>query len=176
MLDTYEVRAGAVILQYITSIIFFILAGVISDRYGRKIAILIGFVMLGFSYFLVPSIETPAIDYTVSIFSGAAWGLIMIPFLFTISGDIGPEGGREIYYAISGVFWMVIETGFTFISSAVTILFPINILSSFLSIIMFVTVIPMLLIPETLPRNKISDRRINDYFERVLKTLEEKET
>ena len=173
MLETYEVRAGAMIVQYIASIIFFILAGIFSDYYGRKPTILIGFVMLGFSYFLVPSVETPIIDYTVSIFSGIAWSCIMVPFLFTISGDLSPEGGREAYYAISGLFWMIIETGFTFISSVMILTIQIGIVSSILSMVMFLAVIPLLYIPETLPKNKISDRRISNYFERVLKTLEE---
>ena len=173
MLETYEVRAGAVMVQYIASIIFFIVAGIVSDYYGRKPTLLIGFVMLGFSYFLVPSIETPAIDYTVSVFSGIAWSFIMVSFLFTIVGDLSPNGGRETYFAISGLFWMVIETGFTFISSVVSLSFGISIVSSILSLVMFLAVIPLLSIPETLPRNKIRDRRISDYFERVIKTLEE---
>jgi MFS family permease len=175
MLDTYEVRPGAVMVQYLASIIFFFISGVVSDYYGRKTTIIVGFVLLGLSYFLVPSIETELIDYSMSIFSGAAWSFIMVPLLFSIAGDLGPKGGREPYYAISGLFWMVIETGFTFISSVVELTLDISIVSSILSLVMFLAVIPLLSIPETLPRSKISDRRISDYFERVLLTLEEED-
>jgi len=173
MAPTTTVTALAVLVKYIGSIIFFIIAGIMADRYGRKITLLIGYVMLGLTYFLFPTIDNPIMDITISLFSGIAWSFILVSFLFTIVGDLSQEGSREFYFAISGLIWMVIETGFAFVSSIVTPVIPLSTLSSILSLVMFLSVIPLLTLQETLPRSKIRDRRISNYFERVLKTIEE---
>jgi hypothetical protein len=70
---------------------------------------------------------------------------------------------------------MVIETSLAFVSGAYTFLFPISIVSSIISLSMFLSVIPLLYASETIPLNKLVDRRLSDYFENVLKLLEVKE-
>jgi hypothetical protein len=175
IIEVSELTEIATLVMYLSSCIFCIIAGVISDYYGRKPALLIGFVILGIVYSVVPYMKSPAIDVFSSLLTGMAWSFIMVSFLFTIVGDIGPLGCREIYYAISGIMWMVIETSMAFVSSVVTLQFPITIVSSILSLSMFLSVIPLLYASETIPQNKLVDRRLSNYFENVLKLLEVKE-
>ena len=99
----------------------------------------------------------------------------MVSFLFTIVGDLSLEGCREIFFAINGTLWMVIETSLAFAANVISIPIPVNIISSLLSVSMFLSVIPLLYAPETLPSSKIVDRRISNYLQKVLKILEVKE-
>lgn len=172
MIEVSELSQFATLIQYLSSCIFCILAGIISDYYGRKPTLLIGFVILGVAYSLAPYMINPTIDILSSFFTGIAWSFIMVSFLFTIVGDLSPMGCREIYYAVSGIFWMVIETSLAFVSSVFTILLPVSIVSSILSVSMFLSVIPLLYSSETIPQNKLVDRRISAYFEKVLELLE----
>lgn len=165
----------ATVIQFLSSCIFCIVAGIVADYYGRKPGLLIGFVVLGIVYSLVPYMKVPFIDILTSFLNGMAWSFIMVSFLFTIVGDLSPLGCKEIYYAISGIMWLVIETSFAFISSVVTFQFPITIVSTILSLSMFLSVIPLLYSSETIPPGKIVDRRLNNYFEKVLKILDKKE-
>ena len=99
----------------------------------------------------------------------------MVSFLFTIVGDLSIKGCREFFFAINGTLWMVIETSLAFLSTVITILIPVSIISSILSVSMFLSVIPLLYAPETLPQSKIVDRRISNYLQKVLKILEVKD-
>ena len=168
-----EISAASVVVKYVGSIVFFIVAGIITDYYGRKPALLLGFVLLGFSYFMFPAISSPLIDLIVGLFTGVAWSFIMVSFLFTVVGDLSAGGSRAVYFAVSGVLWILIETGFAFVSGIVHLRLPVGVVSSILSLVMFLCIMPLLYLPETLPRSKIVDRRMSDYFERVLKALED---
>jgi MFS family permease len=172
MVQPSEIESLAELIKYIGSSIFFIISGIISDYYGRKIALLIGFVSLGFSYSLWPFISISYIEIIASLFSGIAWASIMVAFLFTIVGDLSPKKEREIYFAISGILWMFIESSFAILSSLTEIMLPVTFVSSILSISMFLAVIPLIFAKETLPYDKMIDRRMSDYFEKVLKLLE----
>ena len=97
----------------------------------------------------------------------------MVSFLFTVVGDLSAGGSRAVYFAVSGVLWILIETGFAFVSGIVHLRLPVGVVSSILSLVMFLCIMPLLYLPETLPRSKIVDRRMSDYFERVLKALED---
>lgn len=171
MVENSELAGISTLIKFASSCIFCLVAGTLADYYGRKPAFLIGFVILGVSYSLNPYINNPLFDILTSLLSGSAWSFIMVSYLFTIVGDLGPHGGKEIYYAISGVNWMVIETSFAFLSSVSYLVLPIGIISTILSASMFIAVIPLLYATETLPEKKIADRLLSNYFNKVLELL-----
>jgi MFS family permease len=175
MVEYSDMSQIAAIITPITSCIFFIVSGIMADYYGRKPTLLLGFVFLGFTYSMVPYMSNPLIDLLSAFLTGVAWSCLLSSLFFTIMGDLGRENFSELYYAISGTSYMIIEMGLALFASSFSINFSVSLLSSILSISMFSSVFPLLYAPETLPENKILDRRMSNYLERVFKVLETEE-
>jgi MFS family permease len=163
------------IFQYIGALLFGITSGVMADRIGRKQPLIIGFVILGISYALVGVLTTPQSLLTMISLSGIGWGSIMVVFLWTILGDISPAGSRERYYALGFVVPTLFEALFQFISANTLVTISAGIISSTLSVFLFLSVVPLMLAKETLPEEKIGDRKLRDYLKKIGKLLEDKE-
>jgi len=160
------------IVKFLTSSIFLIISGILADKYGRKLPLLIGFVMLGLTFALYPFLQNPIIYIFATMISGIAWSSILVSYLFVILGDLSPEGSRDKYYSLGVITSMFFEFFAIFIIGYYEYYIPTGIGSSILSVSLFLSVIPLLYAPETLPQEKMENRKINDYLNRVMKILE----
>ena len=160
------------IIKFLVSSIFLIISGILADKYGRKLPLLIGFVMLGLTFALYPFLQNPIIYLFATMISGIAWSSILVSYLFVILGDLSPEGSRDKYYALGVISSLFFEFFALFILGYYEYYIPTGIGSSILSVSLFLSVIPLLYASETLPRENMENRKINDYLNRVMKLLE----
>jgi len=162
-------------LMYVGVAFAGLISGFVSDRFGRKKAIIFGISALGISYALYGVASSTETYLLTQIFLGASWGIIFVNYFMTVIGDFASTGSRERYYAVGGVVLflnMALQLSSEVFSLAV---YP-SVVSSILSIVLFVAVIPLLYAPETLPRDKIRARKFKKYLKKVKKLVEEEET
>lgn len=162
------------VLPYGVGGIFAFISGILADRLGRKVPIIIGLVLLGASYTFL-GLSTSAFSWLVHLaVSGVAWGFIMVAYL-AVPGDLAFKGSKERFYAVGTIFPFIMYMGF----SGATVFFgvgaPTTILSTILSIILFVSVIPVLFASETLPENKMRARQLREYLSKVSQRVAESE-
>jgi len=107
------------------------------------------------------------------LFQGIAWGFILVCYQWIILGDLAKDYQCDKYYAIGLVIPPLIETLFLSYSTVVQPTISPNLVASILSIIMFISVLPLLFAPETLPDELIQDRRFKEYMRKVMEIVEE---
>ena len=168
--DIYNMLSGLV--QLLGSSILLIIGGILVDRYGRKLTLLIGFIALGSSFALYNFLTIPTIYVVTSLLSGMAWGSIIVSFLFVILGDYSTPGKGDIFYSLGVSITMIFDVFSTIAKGYSLTEFQTGIISPIISFALFFSVIPLLYAPETLPYEKIADRKVNDYLNKVLKILD----
>jgi MFS family permease len=150
-----------------------LLSGFLADRSGRKQPLILGFVALGISYaFVGVSTSIPNLLIMI-ILSSIGWGFITVIVQWVVFGDLAPQGGEEKYYALALSIYPIFEAFFQFLNGILNIDISPNVVALFVSVIMFISLIPLIHISETLPDNLIKDRRFKTYIEKVFKILEE---
>lgn len=172
-LDYDSISAIGSVVQYASCGIFALIAGTISDYFGRKQPIIIGLILLGASYTLMGIVVHPVSWFIVLAFSGIAWGFLMVSLAMTAIGDLGTHGSREKMYALASVIPLLGHMSFSTIANLFNLQIPANIISSFLSLILFLSIIPILRAKETLQESKIRGRKMKDYAEKVGKIIQE---
>ena len=156
---------------YVCAALFAVVSGVVADRFGRKLPIIIGIVMGGISFAIL--------GFSVSSFSflvsnsvlGVAWGFLLVVYL-AIPGDIALSFAKEKFYALGTITPLILYLG---ISAVPRSKFVVNIsqISSILSILLFLAVIPIILAKETLPENKMNNRKLKEYMIKLGKVLQD---
>jgi MFS family permease len=160
-------------LLYAAALIFGLTSGVIADRNGRKLPHILGVIALGIAYALVGITSTPQSWFATIAISGVGWGFLMVAYQWTVLGDISPVGSREKFYAVGFIVPTIVETVFQFISSRVSGEVNISWITAALSVFLFISIFPLLMAKETLPENKMQDRRLRDYLKKVTEAIEE---
>ena len=164
-------------LEFFITIFTALAAGFLADRIGRKQPMIAGLVILGIGYAffgLVASVES---YLTYLIVEGIAWGLIAVIYMQVILGDISADSGsKERYYAVGGLMIpFLTRTAFSVGQELTGLTVPVSWLSTVLSIITFLSVIPLLRAPETLPEQLIRKRQIKEHIDKVGKAISESE-
>ena len=160
-------------LRYIFIAVFGLVSGGVADRIGRRWPIRIGLVALGLSFALLGFSMSWSSVVIYLATSGIAWGLFFTIFL-AIPGDLSTPYSREKYYAIGyvlpigGLFALSTIPGWAIFSNANT-----SSLSQIFSIIIFLAIIPTLQAKETLPEEKIKDRKLKEHMENIEKIIKE---
>jgi MFS transporter, ACDE family, multidrug resistance protein len=164
-------------VQFVGTIVTLPIAGLLADRLGRRNLIIGGLLMLGVSYVVFGVVNTLAMYTIYSIISGVAWGLMAVGYMIVILGDISSKyNPKEKFYALGGILIpLLIFPIFLAIQQLSHIQVPLNSLSSVLSIVIFLSIIPALRAPETLSENKIHDRRLQEHLKKVEDLLKESE-
>ena len=171
-----SVRAIGVPLAYVCIALFGLVAGIAADRFGRRQPIIISFVMLGvsfalLSFYLIP--ETLLIHYVAY---GLAWGFLFTLYL-AVPGDLSYPGSKEKFYAIGTMIPLVVYMGLS--EAPDLLLIPeisVSLLSPILSIILFLSTIPVFRAAETLPEKLMRKRKIKEHLKEIGKVvLESKE-
>jgi|APSaa5957512576_1039674.scaffolds.fasta_scaffold25739_1 MFS family permease len=172
--DAYvDVFATGPILFFLATCFFGVLSGFLADRSGRKLPLILGFITLGTAYAFVGISVAPSNIMLLYLFQGIAWGFILVCYQWIILGDLAKDYQCDKYYAIGLVIPPLIETLFLSYSTVVQPTISPNLVASILSIIMFISVLPLLFAPETLPDELIQDRRFKEYMRKVMEIVEE---
>ena len=169
----YGINTIGIVLQYAGSTIFVFIAGVMADWFGRKQPIIIGLVMLGISYAFLGYAGSEASWLVVMVTSGIAWGLIVISYS-AVLGDLAAPGSRERFFALGGIMnSFILQVIFLTLAQTLNFSVPASVLSSALSIVLFLSVIPVLRAKETLPESRIRAKRMKQYIDKVGKLVQE---
>jgi MFS family permease len=167
------VNSVSVYILFIGTSIFGLISGFLADRSGRKQPLIIGFVALGISYAFVGVSTTPNNLLIMIGLSSVGWGFITVILQWVVFGDLAPVGGEEKYYAIGLATYPLFEAIFQFLEGILNLNVAPNVVALFVSIVMFISVIPLLFVPETLPDKLIKDRRFKEYLRKVFVVIEE---
>lgn len=164
-------------LRYVFIAVFGLLAGFMADRFGRKRIIYIGlivlgvaFAMLGFSLSYTNVLWLHRLWYVYLALSGVTWGSFFVVFL-TVPGDLSDLDSREKFYAlVAGLF----SAGAIPVPDFSGVL-PVNSLSQILSIILFLSIVPVLRAKETLEESKIQERKMKEHVEKIGEIIKQSE-
>ena len=147
-------------------------AGFMADRYGRKIPIITGLVLLGISFALLGAFTSSWSVLAYLVASGIAWGFLIVSYL-TVPGDIASVGAKEKFYALGAVVPLLVYMSLTSISDLAKVgIAPLS-LSSIFSIILFVSVVPVLLAVEPLPESNKQARKLKDHLSKLEKLMQD---
>lgn len=105
-----QLNAIVLIITAFTAVV----SGVLADRWGRSVLVLISVLLTAVFLFLMTGIETPQGFLTVKIIIGIVDGLALAPIAGLVR-DFSPQVGRGIAYA----FWTLGPVGGPFIANAV---------------------------------------------------------
>jgi MFS family permease len=158
------------ILRFTCIAVFGIISGIIADRLGRKPAIIIGLLVLGVSFFVlgIGMSEPTVIIYLTA--SGVAWGSFFAMYL-VVPGDLSISGSREKFYALITVLPLVLLGSIPYLPGLADYTRYSSVFSQVLSLILFLSIIPVLRAKETLPDIKMRERRLKDHIEKVGKLV-----
>jgi MFS family permease len=152
--------------------IFAIVGGVVADIAGRKRVVIAGFVMLGIEYAALSAFSSsPAALYLFLTFDGITWGLLFSVFFMAIWGDLGENYEKEKYYTLGGLPFILAAFLSTIVKPYASNI-PAPTAFSFASFFLFVSVIPLMYAPETLPEKNMKDRELKSYIEKAKKAKE----
>ena len=161
------------ILRYVIIAVFGLVSGVAADRLGRKNPIIAGLVILGVSFALLGfSFNYVSVLLYLAV-SGVAWGSFFVIFL-AVPGDLSVPGYSEKFYGLGYILPLGVLFGESSIpGSAFVSKFPASSFCLVLSVIILLSIIPVLLAKETLSTEKIRKRKIKEYMDKIGKLREE---
>jgi MFS family permease len=164
--DFYYLMIGPIIGSF-----FALIAGVLSDRVGRKRVILYGFVTLGIAYAVIGiAPDTLFSWYFFLTIESIATGILWVTFILILWGDLSQHGSREKYYVIGEAPYFL-----TFVIqqlSVPSVALPLYAAFSLASFFLFAAVLPLVYAPDTLPEKKIRLRRLRKYMDAAKKVKE----
>jgi MFS family permease len=159
-------------LRYICIAIFGLVAGSIADRFGRKQIIIIGLTMLGTGFALLGFNMSPESTLIYLTISGVAWGSFLSLFI-AVPGDLSIPSLREKFYAIGTIMPLAILLSLYTVPIGFLSGYPAASISQILSLIIFLSIIPVLRAKETLPKSRIIARRMREHIYKVEKLIQE---
>jgi MFS family permease len=156
-------------LEFFATIFTALAAGFIADRIGRKQPMMAGLVVLGIGYAFFGLVNSQDSYIVYLIVEGIAWGLIAVIYMQVILWDISANSGsKERYYALGGIMIPFLTRTVFLVGQEISgLTVAANSLSTILSIITFLSVIPLLRAPETLPENIMRERKLKKHVKDV---------
>jgi len=152
---------------------FALIAGVLSDRIGRKRVVLYGFATLGIAYAII-GIDPKAIFfwYFFLTLESISTGILWVLFILILWGDLSQSDTREKYFAIGAIPYFLTFIVQQLSGSYVTPIQPVTSIQTYLpffvaSFFLFLGVFPLMYAPETLSEKKIELRRLRKYVEKA---------
>jgi MFS family permease len=158
-------------LAYASIAIFGLIAGIVADRFGRKQPIIISFIMLGVSFGLLSFYLTPLTMLIYYITYGIAWGFLFTLYL-AVPGDLSYYGSKEKFYSLGTMLPLIVYMALSAAPQFLNIQVSASFLSPILSIIVFISVIPVLRASETLPESSVRKRKLEKHVEKLEKLIE----
>jgi MFS family permease len=158
-------------LRYVCIAIFGLISGFSADRYGRKQPIIIGLIILGISFAFLGFDFSPFSVLVYAVVSGIAWGLFFVVYL-AIPGDLSNSSTREKFYGLTLLPFVI----FAVWSAIPAAAFPMVSVSSFsliVSVIVFLSIIPVFRARETLSTQKIQERKMKEHLNKIEELIQE---
>ncbi len=160
------------LLQFLGVATVSLLSGYISDRFGRRPPIVVGVVLFGVS-FAIFGLATSPLSLIIQLTThGIAWGFCMVAY-FAIPGDLSHTFSQEKFYAIITVLPFVSYMATGTMPLILGVSSPANVLSPILSVLLFLSVVPVLYAPETLPETNLKARKLKEHIRKVGKVIVE---
>lgn len=160
------------ILRFVCIAVFGIVTGFIADRLGRKPAIIIGLIIFGISFTILGfSLSAPTIIIYLTA-SGVAWGSFFAMYL-VIPGDLSLTGSRERFYAFLTILPLILLGGVPYLPGVAELTRYSSAFAHILSLILFLSIVPVLLAKETLPEPKMRERRLKEHVKKIGKLVSE---
>jgi MFS family permease len=160
------------LLQFLGVAVFSLISGFVSDYLGRRPPIIIGIVLFGASFAILGFAPSPLSVIINAAFFGIAWGFCMVAFL-AIPGDLAQGKAHEKFYAWNTVLPFIIYMATSTLPTVLGVGAPVNILSPILSMLLFLSVVPILYASETLPSSITQSRKMKEHLRQVEKTVED---
>ena len=151
-------------LRYVGTALFGLFAGIVADRIGRKPPIIVALVILGVSFAFLGLSSSSLSVLVYLVVSGIAWGLLMVVYL-AVLGDLSSAGSKEKYYAVGVIIPFIIYMTIAEVSHSFVV--SPSVLSPVLSIMIFLSIIPVLYASETLPESRIRERELKEHLKKV---------
>jgi len=156
-----------------------LVGGVLADRWGRKKIIIFGFVSLGAAYALIGMTSQlfgsiPPFLWPIHFATnGLAIGLLWSIFTIVIWGEIS-RFSIEKNYAVGEVPLFLTQLVYItltpfMISLNIKHVELMKVTFSLAAFFLFIAVIPLLFVDETLPKRKIEERQLRTYTEEAIK-------
>ncbi len=171
-LVTEDIFSTSMMAENMVAGIVAVISGFLADRIGRRRLVLAGFVLLGLGYASLGLLQGNIGGWWFyTMVDGIAWGIFYTMFLMTLWGDISLGKNSEKFYAIGYLpFLFSILTEISVGASIPSIVSPTAIFS-FISLFLFVAVVPLAYAPETLPHQIIKNRDLQNYIEKAQRTV-----
>ena len=168
--DYSSVISLGTIFRYAFIAIFGLIWGVVADRVGRKQPIILGLILLGISFAGLgyDMNETTVLFYL--IISGIAWASFLTTYL-AIPGDLSDYRLREKFYALV-ITPLIVLFGLSMLDPNFLGDFEASSFSQILSLLLFLSIIPVLRAKETLKESKIRQRKMKEYTQKVGKIVQ----
>jgi hypothetical protein len=146
-----------------------VVAGAIMDNYGRKRIMIFAYAYLGLDYAMI-SLAGNSL-YQLTVLDGIAWGILTILLLLILWGDVCKPTSRGIWIAASLSIAFSLQILALWMPSLLNGLsnaqiFPLT------SIFLFVAVVIILALPETIPDRFLQKKELEDYIQQVKKVSE----
>ena len=149
-----------------------LVGGLFSDLVGRKRIVIFGFVMLGIGYAVLGLFPNSIVSwYFYMAVDGVAWGILALMFFIILWGELAENRMKDKYYFL-GVLPFLISSYIEIIAAPYVELVSVSASFSLASFFLFVSVLPLMYAPETLPEKKIELRRAKGYVEQAKKVRE----
>jgi MFS family permease len=147
--------------------------GIAADRIGRRTPIIFALVILGISFGFLGLATSYYSALFYMIISGIAWALLMASY-FALFGDIAFPKLTERYYALGIttplIAYMLVRgilPSLNVTSAEASVLSPI------MSILIFLSITPVLFVRDTLSEDTIRERRIKEHAKKIGELIEE---
>ena len=160
------------IFMFLCVAVFSLASGFITDYYGRKAPIIIGLVSFGVSFAILMFATSPASIVIHSAIFGTAWGFCMVAF-FLVPGDLAKGKSNEKYYALNAVLPFMFFSVTSSLPHSLDISAPVDILAPLFSVLVFLSVIPVIYAPETLPESVLQSKKLKNHLKKIKKLIKE---
>jgi len=148
-----------------------IIGGLLSDWVGRKRVLVFGFVSLGIAYATIGLFSQVWFSwFFYFVIDGVALGLLWTLFVIVLWGDMSEKGSAKFYAIGEAPFFLT--RILSELLAPYMILIPESSSFSLAAFFLFLAVLPLLIVPETLPEKKMKDRELKTYLDKAKKIKE----
>ncbi len=149
-------------------------AGILADWTGRKRMIIFGFVSLGAAYAILGILRHHISWYMYFIVDGFALGLLWMMFTIVIWGEIATHS-IEKHYAVGEIPYFLVGIVSPLLTEDNFSSVPLETNFSVAAFFLFIAVIFLLYVPETLPEKKIQEHQIQTYTQEAIRLKQKAE-
>ncbi len=185
LIDRFEKPVFAAFFEEVYHIQFFVepiigsasalIGGMLMDLKGRKHMAMFGFVILGLAYAIIGITSSLYSFYFHMIMDAIGAGILWVIFILVIWGDLASDKPKETYYFVGSMPFFITDIFRLIISSMLTVeeLKRLAYASfSIASFFLFLAVIPLFYVPETLPEKMLKERDLRSYIEKAKRVRE----